>query len=252
MHDPIPEPAATRLVLPDLARALALVGMAAYHLTYDLELFGFVAPGTASSPFWSGLARLVAVSFVALAGASLWLAHGRAIRWRGFWRRAALVGAGAAAVSLATCIVMPDYFVYYGILHSIAVSSLLGLAFLRAPWPAVALAAIVVALAPAALRSEAFNHPALWWIGLSTLWGASMDFEPLLPWFAPFLAGMLAARGAEAVGWTARAARYHRMSLRGPRAALLWAGRHSLAIYLLHQPLLYGLCWAAWWLMRTA
>ena len=71
------------------------------------------------------------------------------------------------------------------------------------------------------------------------------DYEPFFPWFAPFLAGMAVARIFE----TQRS--WPRIE---PRAnavlnALAWPGRHSLAIYLIHQPLLIGALSSALWLI---
>ena len=79
--------AAGRIVALDLARSAALLAMAVFHFAFDLELFGFVAPGTTMLPFWRWLAYLTAGSFLFLVGVGLVLGHGRAIRWRGFWGR---------------------------------------------------------------------------------------------------------------------------------------------------------------------
>ncbi|MCF3639770.1 DUF1624 domain-containing protein, partial [Rhizobium sp. TRM95111] len=80
-----------------MARAMALVAMAIYHFTWDLEFFGYVEPGTAGTGGWKIFARLIAGSFLFLAGLGLVLGHGEGIRWHSFWRRLAKVGAAAAA-----------------------------------------------------------------------------------------------------------------------------------------------------------
>jgi len=229
-----------RIPAVDVARSTALLGMAIFHLAFDLEMFGLIAPGTVGSGLWPAFARAVAGSFLFLAGVSLWLAHGRGIRWRAFWRRFAVLVLAAACVSAATYAVMPASYVHFGILHSIAAASVIGLAVLRLPVFALLALAAAVVVAPDLLRSDAFNHPALWWTGLATAPRPSVDFEPVLPWAAPFLAGIAVARAAEANGvWT----RLTGMPL-GP-AWLGWPGRHSLAVYLVHQPVLIALVWAA-------
>jgi len=234
-----------RLWLIDSARTLALLGMAAFHLVFDLQMFGFVPPGTAVSGFFYYHARIVAGSFLFLAGMGLWLAHGQGIRWPAFWRRWGKIAAAAALVSLATRIAMPDFWIFFGILHSIAVASLLGLVFLRLPGLVnLALGLAVVWAAwplPPLLEWQA---PALRFLGLTTLPTYTMDFEPLVPWFGPFLAGMGIARliapvlprlaqiSPEGLGW------------------LAWPGRHSLAVYLIHQPVLISLVWLAAQILR--
>lgn len=234
-----------RLWLIDSARTLALIGMAAFHLVFDLQMFGFVPPGTAVTGFFYYHARIVAGSFLFLAGMGLWLAHGQGIRWPAFWRRWGMIALAAALVSLATRIAMPDFWIFFGILHSIATASLLGLVFLRLPGLVnLALGLVVIWAAwplPALLEWQA---PALRFLGLTTLPTYTMDFEPLVPWFGPFLAGMGIARlitpalprlaqiAPARLGW------------------LAWPGRHSLAVYLIHQPVLISLVWLASQILR--
>ena len=232
-----------RILAVDLARSLALLGMVIFHFVRNLEMFGHIPVGTTLGGGWPGFARLVAGSFVFLAGVSLVLAHGDGLRWRAFLKRLAQIGAAAALVTLVTWIAMPDAFIFYGILHSIAVSSVVGLAFLRLH-PAVTLAtAVVVFVLPQVFRSSLFDPPWLVWTGLAERTPRTLDFEPLFPWLAPFLLGIALARMAKDAGLWDR--------LRGPEPGGLarwaaWPGRHSLAVYLAHQPILLGLLWVAW------
>src|SRR5690606_41797081 len=95
--------------------------------------FGLVPRGAATTGVFWGHARATAGGFIFLAGLSLWLAHGAGIRWPAFWRRFAKIAAAAALVTVATHFALPGLTVFYGILHSIAVSSILALAVLRLP-----------------------------------------------------------------------------------------------------------------------
>ncbi|MBL8563890.1 MAG: DUF1624 domain-containing protein [Gemmobacter sp.] len=223
-----------RLWILDTARTMALLGMVLFHFTYDLEMFGLLAPGTASGGFFWYHARAVAGSFLALAGVSLWLAHGQGIRWPGFWRRWLKLAAAAALVSLATRLAMPEVWVFFGILHAIALFSLIGLAFLRLPAVVtLALGLGIILASPHLAQALQWNTAALRFLGLGTLPSYTVDFEPVFPWFGPFLLGLGLARLAEPL-------RPALARLTGP-GWLAWPGRHSLAIYLLHQPLLIGL-----------
>lgn len=230
-----------RLIAVDLARSLALLGMVVFHFTFDLELFGHLAPGTTVTGGWAVFARLVAGSFLFLAGVSLVLAHGEGRRWPAFWRRFLRVAGAAIVVSGATLAVLPQAFIFFGILHSIALASLIGMALIFLPWPVLALLAGGVVLADRSLGFEALNP--LWavWTGLGTKVPWSMDFVPVFPWLAAFLAGMAAARVIGALGLWARLARWQPGGL---LRRLAWPGRHSLAIYLIHQPILMALVWA--------
>jgi uncharacterized membrane protein len=214
--------------------------MAVYHFTWDLEFLGYIDAGTTAVGGWKLFARSIASTFLFLVGVSLVLAHGKGVRWPAFLRRFAMIGAAAALISLATFIAVPADFIFFGILHQIALASLLGLLFLNLPWPLVIAAAAVVILSPHFLRAEIFDHPAWWWLGLSPVNPRSNDYVPLFPWFGAVLAGMGTASLAARAGLLPRLA-----SIEVPRAAspLVFAGRHSLAFYLLHQPLLIAGLW---------
>lgn len=228
-------PTIARIALIDVLRGAALVAMAIYHFAWDLEFFGYAEPGLTAVGGWKLFARSIASSFLALAGFSLVLAHSRAIRWPSFARRLAKVGAAAAAISVATYLAMPESFIFFGILHQIAVASVLGLAFLRAPWFVTAIAAALVIAAPSLLRTPLLDHPAWWWTGLSATLPRSNDYVPVFPWFGAGLAGMALAQLGLGTGALARLS-----AIAMPRwsGVLSLAGRYSLSVYLLHQPVL--------------
>jgi uncharacterized membrane protein len=133
---------------------------------------------------------------------------------------------------------MPREFIFFGILHSIAVAGVIGLAFLRLPWPVTMIAAILVLLAPQFIASPVFDEPLLRWLGLSSITPATLDFEPVFPWLSPFLAGMALAQIA--LPSFAKSALAAWRPRHAPSLAFAFAGRHSLAIYLIHQPLIFG------------
>lgn len=229
-----------RLAWLDAARGMALIAMAVYHLTWDLDYFGYIAPGTAGTGSWKIFARIIAGSFIFLAGFSLVLGHRSEIRWRPFWIRFGRIAAAALLITVATYFLFPGSFIFFGILHLIAAASLIGLFFLRLPIPVILLAAAAAFIAPQYLRSGVFDQPALLWVGLSQSMPKSNDYVPLLPWLGAFLLGMAAGRL-----FLLRKAPVS--IIPPPTVDSRWisllgtAGRHSLAIYLLHQPVLIAL-----------
>jgi uncharacterized membrane protein len=189
------------------------------------------------------VSHIVASAFLFVAGVSLALAHRGGFRRQAFLRRFALVAGAAALVTLASEGFAPAQPIYFGILHCIAAASLLGAAFLRAP-AIVALAAGAAGFAaPFFLSTSAFNSPALLWIGLGDVEPQTLDWRPLLPWGAVALIGLGVARlrpiDERLCSPTRWRARSHLSRW------LTFAGRHSLAIYLIHQPILIGLLYAA-------
>lgn len=230
---PMSPPPPRRLVLVDIARSLALAGMVVFHFRLDLVILGLADPQIATTTFFYWHARIVAGSFMVLAGLSLWLAHGSGLEWRAFRRRELRLVVAAALVSAATFFALPSAWIFFGILHSIALGSLLALPFLRLPAPlTLAAGALVVGAAQVLPGLLQWNHPALRWLGLQSVGTNSVDLEPLFPWFGLILIGLGLGRLLSPL-WP-RLARADSPAL----VLLAWPGRHSLVIYLLHQPVL--------------
>lgn len=236
------KPGERRIALIDVARGIALLAMAVYHGAWDLEFFGYIDPGTVAHGGWKLFARCIASSFLVLVGVSLVLAHERGIRWRPFLIRLAMVAAAAVAISIATYPMDPNTFIFFGILHQIALASLLGLAFLRVPVPVTLLVAAAVIVLPLVYSAPVFEHPALLWLGLAQTPPRSKDYVPFFPWFAPVLIGIAAARLTTAWGVRTRLAAIRPGGWSRP---LTFIGQHSLVFYLLHQPILMACVWAA-------
>ena len=225
-----------RLGRIDIARGIALIAMAIYHFGWDLEFFGYMAAATTAQGGWKLFARCIASSFLFLVGFSLILAHGRSIRWQAMGLRFLQIAAAAAAISAVTWYLSRDNFIFFGILHQIALASVLGLVFLRFPPILTLIVAAFIITAPLYARSDIFNHPALQWVGLSTATLHSTDYVPLFPWFGAVLCGMAAARIFERFDWM-------KLLVGGVRPRFLekpltFIGKHSLAFYLIHQPML--------------
>lgn len=230
-----------RIPLIDQARGVALIAMAIYHFTWDLGFFGYIDPETATTGGWRIFARLIAGSFLFLVGFSLVLGHQRGFRPRPFFIRLGKLALAAGAITLATWFAFPQTFIFFGILHAIAAASLVGLLFLRLPVVLTLLAAAAAVAAPLYLRAPVFDHPALWWVGLSVEVPRSNDYVPLLPWIAPVLLGIALARLFVASALPERLAGFGNATKSRWKSLLEAAGRHSLAIYLVHQPVLIAL-----------
>ncbi len=220
----------------DVYRGLALLAMAAYHACWDLAYYRLIDAGIGVDPVWLTAQRSILSAFLLLAGASLALAHREGIRWSSFWRREAILVAAALAVTAGTWVVFgADYVAYFGVLHAIALFSLLALPLVVAPlWIGATIAAVVLLL-PAVYSSAAFDPRWLNWIGFFTDIPESADLVPVFPWFGVVVIGVLGMRlaaDAPAFTWSSRL---------WPVRALAWLGRWSLLFYLIHQPILFGI-----------
>ena len=235
-----PGPTRLRIDAIDLVRGAALVAMAIYHFTWDLEFFGYAEPGLSQQGGWKLFARSIASTFLVLVGISLVLASPKGIRWAGFGKRFLQIAGAAALITAATWYATPDRFIFFGILHQIALASLIGLAFLRVPVLLTLAFAFFVIAAPHFLRAEPFAHPALWWVGLAPVDPPSNDYVPVLPWTGAVLIGIAAGRLMHRHDLFDRISRFRTPTLALP---VNFCGRHGLAFYLLHQPVLIGCLW---------
>jgi len=169
---------------------------------------------------------------------------------RAFVRRLLQVVGCAALVSISSYMMFPKSMIFFGILHFIAAASVLGLLFYRWFWVnlAMGVALIVVGLT---VQHPWFDQPGWQWIGLMTHKPLTEDYVPLLPWFGVVLLGLFVGKwifstppvagpftewagslGKSLVQWQGKS-RLSRL--------LIFGGRHSLPIYMLHQPVFFAI-----------
>ncbi len=232
-----------RLPLLDGLRGVAVVLMAIYHGVWDADYLGLAEVPLSTSAAWLGLRALVLGLFLLFVGVNLELAHRVGIYWRSFLHRLGLVGASALVITATTWLVFDAGYVTFGVLHHIVVASILGLTVLRLPAVALSIFAVTAFWMPWIIQLPAFNVRWLAWTGLATKPPFAIDHVPLLPWIGVVLIGILIGR------LISLAATDHRSLWRSwhPEGAggqlICSLGRHSLIIYLVHQPILMGILW---------
>ena len=231
------EGGAQRIWEIDFLRGLSIILMVGYHLLFDLgEFIGlkrFLGFSTdLSSVAWTAAQYFFAGLFVVLSGISSTLSRSNA-------RRGLKLLAVSLAVSAATYIFDPSSTVYFGILQCLAVSILVyGAAFEKAgPIACAGWGALVLGLTAALrllVRGVEIRFDWLLPFGIHSPMFSSFDYFPLFPWFGMFLAG-------SALGKWAYASKRSLLPWRLPETFINAAGRHSLLIYIVHQPVIIGL-----------
>jgi uncharacterized membrane protein len=220
-----------------------LIGMALFHLSWDLADYRLVSPMLPFAPPMRLFSNLVASAFLALVGVSLALAHRDTLHFPAFWRRLAIVSLAAALVTGASLVFAPGEAIWFGILHCIAVASLLALPLIEATAAASLVTAAAAIASPFVVHAKLFDPPLLLWIGLGEAPPTTLDWRPLLPWVGVVFLGLGIARLPGAMARLVSTNRWRARSR--PARALCFGGRHSLPIYLVHQPILIGLVAAA-------
>lgn len=200
--------------------------MIIFHTSYDMRMLNFV-DWNFSEGFWYAFPRVIAFTFLFCVGLSLNYSHRPHIRWRSLGKRSLKIGGAALMISVGTYIMFPTQWIYFGTLHCIFVGSILGALVVNHRPLAWALLALI-------LISQYVLHFDIRWLS-GLLQRPSMDFIPIYPWFWAVLSGMLIGP--------------HMSKIRAVREMpeMKWPsllGRHSLKIYLLHQPLIFGVLWA--------
>lgn len=229
----------SRLWEIDLFRGIAILMMVLFHTVFDISFFG-IAPLDVSTGFWRYFAYATASLFLLIVGVSLIVSHDKAqIKISGlplalkFVTRGIFIFALGFLVTLGTWLYLRDGFVIFGILHLIGISVLLSPLFFR-----FGKLNILIGLAciPAGWIISGMSGPAIMLpLGIIPPGFSSVDYTPLFPWFGLVLIGM-------GIGKFLYAAGERRFKV--PQipelivTPLSFLGRHSLLIYLVHQPVI--------------
>lgn len=235
-----------RLALIDAIRGGAILAMACYHFGFDLNYLGWIHHHINDDPRWLVARALILGTFLFTVGISLALAEGQLKSISLKLLRIGKIGAAAVLVTGGSWLVFPASAIYFGTLHAIALMSLILLLLPLPAWPAGILGVVAIGLGNG-YANTIFDHPGLAWIGLMTHKPLTEDYVPMLPWFGVCLIGYAVTKTLIQHKSLGKLAEIRHM----PRL-LPWLGRHSLAFYLLHQPVLLGILIPATHLLRSS
>jgi len=223
----------------DLVRSIAILMMVLFHTVYDLSFFS-IFPVNVSSGFWQYFALTTASLFLLVVGISLTLSRARAASTISKYQLALKFvyrGAGifllGLLITLCTWLYLGEGFIVFGILHLIGISVIISPLFFPLKKFAIITGLLCITIG---WFFTTITGP-LWLLPLgihqATFW--SVDYEPIFPWFGVVLIGM----GLGEYLYPEGVRRFALPSL--PQAAiqlLAFPGRHSLIIYLVHQPII--------------
>ncbi len=231
----------------DLWRGCAMVWMACFHFSFDLNQFRVIpAQNFYADPFWTTQRLCIVSMFLLGAGAGQAVALAAGQTWARFWRRWAQVAFCALLVSIGSYVMFPRGWISFGVLHGMAAMLILLRALgtrlpparlARAPlaFAGVALVAALAWMLPHWVQHPFFDTRLTNWVGLITHLPPTEDYVPVLPWLGMMLAGYLVASLLLV---------HARPAFTGPIPSLVRPlavlGRWGLSFYMLHQPILIG------------
>jgi uncharacterized membrane protein len=236
-----------RIYFLDELRASAVILMVIYHSLYNLaEIFSVEIPGwTAGNPMkW--LQLLIAFLFVTISGIVSRFSRNNI-------KRGCVCFLCGMVITLFTLLFMPSQKILFGILHFLGtamviygicepffdkINCYLGIAFSVLGFiftygisdQYLGIPGVFSLNIPMSARQFSFLFP----IGILPYEFYSADYYAVFPWIFLFLAGTY-------IGKIFREKGAPKWMYRKRLGALVWIGQHSLLIYMVHQPVIYGL-----------
>ncbi|MDB4979026.1 MAG: hypothetical protein JWM56_1212 [Candidatus Peribacteria bacterium] len=232
-------PATLRHPELDILRTIAILLMVLYHLLFDLSFF-YHADIDIYHGAWKIMGTVAALLFLMLVGISFTVSWKRTISQKQSWRaaypkyaaRGFFLLSWGLLISFITAIATPDEYIRFGILHLIGTATLLLPFFARLRYWNFIIGLWMVGCGTlfTFIRGES---PFLLPFGIMYRSFTTLDYYPLFPWMGVILLGMC-------MGYLL----YEQYPAPVSKAsspllsAISWPGKHALAIYLIHQPIL--------------
>ena len=225
----------------DFLRGISIAKMVIYHLLYNLNYFGQYDINLDSTFWW--YASVNRPIFIFLVGVSLTLSFSKAKKsfmnekrlFLKYLIRGLKIFSWGIIITLVTRVFLREGYVVFGVLHLIGISIILAYPFLTLRLWNLIIGILLIFLG-LYLKDLTFNFYWLVWLGLKPVHFYSVDYFPLLPWFGVVLVGLFF--GNLFYPDCSRKFHLHDFSDFYIIKSFCFLGKHSLFIYLIHQPLI--------------
>ena len=228
----------------DFIRGIAISMVIFFHILIDLNFFNIYKINVFSGVTLP-IAYTVATTFLLLVGMSLTLKFSKIKYTRSkkkgrlkiILRGLEIFGIGLL-ITLVTWLYLGEGFIIFGVLHCIGISIIFSIPFLTFRVQNLILGLVFIFLG---LILKTFTVDFYWlaWLGFKPATFYTVDYYPLLPWFGVVLIGIFLGNSLYPEG-KRRYAVKDRSTVKIVSFSC-FLGRHTLIIYLIHQPIIVGL-----------
>ena len=216
----------------DAFRGVCILAVVALHLLFDLKVYFGLR--ILDHPVMQAVNTAVGISFVVLSGLCVTL--GSCPLRRGLEVFFCAMAITAVTWSMAKLnFLHPGMVIRFGVLHLLGVCMLLWPLFKKLPTGVLAVLGLAIILLGHWFETLTVTPGWLFPLGLVSRGFSSGDYFPLAPHLGWFFLGAVLGR----MVYKEKRSIFPDVS-KSP-AFLCWCGRHSLLIYLVHQPVLYGI-----------
>ena len=226
----------------DLLRSLAIFLMVIFHFIYDLKYFGWLTWDIPDGDGWKHFRYVILTLFFISIGVSLVYSHAEQIHLKKFIKRLAKVAIGAGIITLMSLVMFPQSWIYFGVLHFILIASLCAILFVPYPRLSLMLGTCIIILVPLGVLKKRWPFDYF----DEFLPNYTVDYVPLFPWLGVILLGISLTHSK----WLNHDT-FQLNNLKNEKLIrrLTWPGKHSLIIYLIHQPFFFAVLTPVnWWL----
>ena len=231
-----------RIHLLDVLRGGLVLAMVIYHFFWDLGYFMFIDLKYMTQGVPLFLAQCIGASFIIISGISLKLASLSDDFRIKFFKRIGLLISVCFLITSITFFLNKTSFIFFGILHLLATCSFIGLFLLKVKHNYILFILFVFSLIPSVSRIK-YELPIYFsWLGLNIEVPITNDFYPLFPWVSFYIFGLWVYKPfISYITIKSRSNPFNYYKFSYIYKSLLFLGRNSLTIYILHQPIFFSL-----------
>lgn len=227
----------------DFFRGIAIIMMITYHILFDLSFLQILSFSLHSTPFLIFLYP-IGTLFLLLVGISLVLSYRRYKDknkkyppFTKYLKRGSFLFLIALVITIITWFYPHEGFIVFGVIHCIGISIILSYWFI--PKPNIALpVGIILIILGIMIRNLTTTNPYLFFLGITTPSFYTLDYFPLIPWLGIILIGIFLGQYLSPY----LEKKYITVQIQ-PQLTIpiTFLGKHSLTIYLVHQPILFAI-----------